>query len=82
VRGTGTVSFVVEALNAGDVAFLLDQAFDIAVRSGLHCAPAAHRILGTLPDGTVRVSPGFSTVEEDIDFFLDSLGTLLSRRRS
>lgn len=80
VRGTGTVSFVVEGMGCTDLAFLLDEAFDIAVRSGLHCAPAAHRTLGTFPDGTVRVSPGFSTKEDDIDFFLDSLTRLLSRR--
>ena len=32
---------------------------DIAVRPGLHCAPFAHQVLGTFPDGTVRISPGF-----------------------
>ncbi|MHC1743135.1 MAG: aminotransferase class V-fold PLP-dependent enzyme [Syntrophobacteraceae bacterium] len=80
VRGTGTVSFVVDGMNAGDVAFLLDETFDIAVRSGLHCAPAAHRTLLTFPDGTVRVSPGYATTEVDVDYFLDSLGTLLKRR--
>lgn len=80
VRGTGTVSFVVAGIDAADIAFLLDEAFDIAVRSGLHCAPAAHRTLSTFPEGTVRVSPGFATTEKDIDFFLDSLGSLLARR--
>jgi cysteine desulfurase / selenocysteine lyase len=80
VRGTGTVSFVVSGVSAGDIAFLLDETFDVAVRSGLHCAPAAHRTLHTFPDGTVRVSPGFSTTENEIDFFLSSLSTLLSRR--
>jgi selenocysteine lyase/cysteine desulfurase len=37
---------------------MLDQAFGIMTRIGLHCAPAAHRTLGTYPDGTVRF--GFS----------------------
>lgn len=80
MRGTGTVSFVVAGVKSGDIAFLLDEAFDIAVRAGLHCAPAAHRTLSTFPDGTVRVSPGFWTTESEIDFFLDSLRTLLSQR--
>lgn len=79
-RGTGTVSFVVDGMNAGDVAFLLDETFDIAVRSGLHCAPAAHRTLSTFPEGTVRVSPGYATTEPEVDKFLDSLGALVKRR--
>ena len=49
----------------GEVGAILDQAFDIKVRTGLHCAPAAHKTLGTFPLGTIRLSPGcFNTVEE------------------
>ncbi|MEW6666251.1 MAG: cysteine desulfurase [Thermodesulfobacteriota bacterium] len=81
VRGTGIVSFVVEGLNPADVGYLLDAGFDIAVRTGLHCAPLAHRTLGTFPEGTVRVSPGFSTTADEIEYFLKSLRSLLSRRR-
>ena len=80
VRGTGAVSFVIDGLNPGDVGYLLDAGFDIAVRTGLHCAPLAHRTLGTLPEGTVRVSPGYSTTTDEIEYFLKSLGSLLSRR--
>jgi cysteine desulfurase / selenocysteine lyase len=80
VRGTGAVSFVIEGLNPGDVGYLLDAGFDIAVRSGLHCAPLAHRTLGTFPEGTVRVSPGYSTTTDEIEYFLESLGSLLSKR--
>lgn len=80
-RGTGVVSFVVSGMNPGDVGKLLDEGFDIAVRTGLHCAPLAHRTLGTFPEGTVRVSPGFSTGEGEIDLFLESLGALLALRR-
>ncbi len=43
---------------------ILDQAFEICIRPGLHCAPYTHREIGTLPDGTIRVSSGaFSTPE-------------------
>ncbi len=45
----------------------------IAVRSGLHCAPAAHRALGTLESGGVRISLGRSTTESDIRALLDAL---------
>jgi cysteine desulfurase family protein len=61
----GTLSFRSEALPAAELGGILDQAFDIAIRPGLHCAPYIHRAIGTFPEGTVRVSPGaFNTVEE------------------
>ena len=66
-RRVGTVSFWHPGLAATEVGGLLDQAFDIAVRPGLHCAPAAHRAAGTFPDGTVRVSPGPFNTAADID---------------
>jgi cysteine desulfurase family protein len=80
-RGTGVVSFLMEGMNPSDVGYLLDEGFDVAVRTGLHCAPLAHRSLGTFPEGTVRVSPGFSTTPEEIEYFLKSLRSLLSKRR-
>jgi len=61
------LSFRNEALPATELGGILDQAFDIAVRPGLHCAPYIHRSLGTFPEGTVRVSPGAFNTEEDID---------------
>ena len=66
-RRVGTLSFRSEALPAADLGGILDQAFDIAIRPGLHCAPYVHRALGTFPDGTVRVSPGPFSTEADID---------------
>ena len=81
VRGTGTVSFAVDAMNPADIGFALDETFDIAVRTGLHCAPLAHKTLGTFPAGTVRVSPGYSTTQEEIEYFLNSLRSVLSLRR-
>ena len=80
-RGTGAVSFTIDELNPSDAGSLLDEGFDIAVRTGLHCAPLAHRTLGTFPGGTVRVSPGYSTTVEDVEYFLGSLRSLLARRR-
>ena len=79
-RGSGTVSFVVDGMNPADIGFVLDQAFDIAVRTGLHCAPLAHQTLGTFPEGTVRVSPGFSTTREEIEYFLNAVHSIVSHR--
>jgi cysteine desulfurase / selenocysteine lyase len=79
VRGTGAVSFTIDGLNPNDAGSLLDAGFDIAVRTGLHCAPLAHQTLGTYPEGAVRVSPGYSTSAEDIEYFLRSVRSLLRK---
>jgi cysteine desulfurase / selenocysteine lyase len=49
-----------------ELAAILDEQFDIAVRSGMHCAPYAHKHLGTFPDGLVRFSVGFLTTVDDV----------------
>ena len=49
---------------------LMADRFGIAVRAGLHCAPYAHASAGTLETGTVRVSIGYDTFEEEIAGFL------------
>jgi cysteine desulfurase family protein len=75
-RRVGTLSFRSEALPATELAGILDQAFDTAVRPGLHCAPYIHRALGTFPDGTVRVSPGPFNTEADIDHLANALAEI------
>ena len=51
----------------------LEEDFGILTRCGLHCAPSAHRTLGTFPRGTVRLSPGWFNTEEDIDRALQAV---------
>ncbi len=80
LRGTGVVSFTVADLDPAHVGFLLDEGYGIAVRTGLHCAPLAHQCLGTYPEGTVRVSPGFSNTADEMEYFLGSLAAILSHR--
>ncbi len=72
-RRVGTLSFRSEAIAAPELGGILDQAFDIAVRPGLHCAPYIHRSLGTFPDGTIRVSPGPFNTEAEIDRLAQAL---------
>jgi len=48
----------------------------MCVRVGLHCAPDAHRTIGTFPVGTVRVSPGWFNTHEEIDRFLAAVHSL------
>ncbi len=71
-RRTGVVSFTVADHGRGDrspsdVAYALDERFGVLCRPGLHCAPRAHRTLGTFPEGTVRLSPGPFTTEPEVD---------------
>jgi cysteine desulfurase/selenocysteine lyase len=65
-RRVGTISINIPAMRPDDVGAILDQRFNIAVRSGLHCAPLMHRAMGTFPDGTVRISPGPYSTRDDI----------------
>jgi cysteine desulfurase family protein len=72
-RQTALVSFNIEGLMPSEVALELDERFAILSRPGLHCAPAAHRTVGTFPQGTVRFGFGFFNAEEEIDAALSAL---------
>src|SRR3989338_32457 len=61
------VSFNIEGKDPADVGNILNEKYDIMSRVGLHCAPNAHRTIGTFPEGTVRVSVGYFNTEGDID---------------
>lgn len=63
----GVVS-ITTRLGSVELADMLAKDYGIAVRAGLHCAPLAHRTLGTLESGTVRFSPGFFTTKEEIKY--------------
>jgi cysteine desulfurase family protein len=75
-RRVGTISFTTQLLGAAELGGILDEAFDIAIRPGLHCAPYAHRVQGTFPDGAVRVSPGPFNTAEHIDALADALAEI------
>jgi cysteine desulfurase/selenocysteine lyase len=77
-RHVATLSFRCESLPATELGGIFDQAFDIAIRPGLHCAPYIHRSLGSFPDGTVRVSPGAFNTKEDIDHLTKALTEILA----
>lgn len=64
-RHGGALSFNVKNLDPSMLGFRLDHEYGICCRVGLHCAPEAHASIGSLPEGTVRLSPGyFNTVAE------------------
>ena len=57
-------------------AFLLDQQYGIMTRVGLHCAPGAHKALGTYPTGTIRFSFGHYNTEEEISLAIRALSEI------
>ncbi len=63
---TATVSFTASGLRVSEIGFALDEDHGVLCRVGLHCAPAAHRTIGTFPEGTVRMAPGVFTTLEDV----------------
>ncbi len=70
---TAVVSATVEGYVPEQLAMVLDQVFDVAVRPGLHCAPQAHRTALTLDRGALRFSPGYFTTAEDVEYAVESL---------
>jgi cysteine desulfurase family protein len=76
---TGIVSFNLKGIDSSELAHVLDQHYDIAVRAGYHCTPLAHETAGTLEHGAVRVSPGFFNTEDDIDQLIDSVRDIARR---
>lgn len=64
--GVGILGFTLPGMAPAELAAILDGQFGIAVRAGLHCAPYAHRHLGTFPEGTVRLSVGLATTEAEM----------------
>jgi len=76
-RHVGALSLIVPpSFCPQDLGAILDGSFDIAVRPGLHCAPYIHRVLGTFPDGTLRVSPGGFSTSADVAAFTSALSEI------
>lgn len=73
------VSIAVTGRDPAQVGDELAGRFDIAVRTGLHCAPLAHRTLGTFPHGTVRLAPGPGHSREDLSFLLGAVRAVAGR---
>ncbi len=72
-RFVPVLSFNIRGMDSEKVAELLDRRYGIATRAGLHCAPLAHRAMGTEGLGTVRVSPSVFTTERDMKILADAV---------
>lgn len=76
-RCTATVSFDAANRSVSELGYRLDEEYGILCRVGLHCAPAAHRTMGTFPQGTVRLAPGNLTTLDEIKVALRAIETVL-----
>ncbi|AKL97363.1 cysteine desulfurase Csd [Clostridium aceticum] len=72
-KQASVVSINIEDEDSSEIGYILDKVFDIGVRPGLHCAPMAHRTIGTLDQGTVRFSFGYFNTKEDINQALEAI---------
>lgn len=78
VSHSSVLSFNVPGYEAHEVGVILSEDFDIAVRTGYHCAPFVHDFLGTKDcHGTVRASLGYFNTEEDVDALINAVRDLM-----
>ena len=75
---TGIVSIKTLSHDAAKIAYALDSKYKIMTRVGLHCAPNAHKTLGTYPEGTIRFSFGFDNDSSDIKAVVKALEELFN----
>lgn len=74
----GVVSIATEKMDIAELAFILADKYAIATRVGLHCAPHAHKTLGTYPTGTLRFSFGWHNTDAEVSTALHALSEVLS----
>ena len=76
----GIAAFDFPAMDNASIAARLDEEFGIMTRCGLHCAPTAHKALGTFPRGLVRCSPGHMNTEAEVDSLISALRAITKGR--
>ena len=74
---TGVISLQIADMDCALAACRLEQEFGISTRVGLHCAPSAHKTLGTYPQGTIRFSVGYFNTPEDIHAAVSALKRII-----
>ena len=72
----GVISVDFAQVDNAEAAYRLEQDYGILTRCGLHCAPSAHKTLGTFPQGTVRFSVGHYTTEAEIDTAVQAIAEI------
>ena len=79
-KQTATVAWNMEGVEASTIGMRLDDEFGILCRVGLHCAPSAHRTIGTFPDGCVRFGLGAFNSQSDVERTLKSVARIAKEK--
>lgn len=77
-KQTAVVSFNVLGMEPSDVSYSMDRDYNIMTRVGLHCAPTAHKTIGSSPKGTIRLSMGYFNNDKEVDHVLDSIKKIIA----
>lgn len=72
-KQAAVVALNLKDIDSTEVSYILDQEYNIGTRSGLHCAPLAHKTIGTLEQGAVRFSFGIFNTLAEVDLALEAL---------
>jgi selenocysteine lyase/cysteine desulfurase len=80
--GVAIVTIVADHIDVPTLAARLDKEHGVLTRPGLHCAPEAHRILGTENTGAVRFSLGWSTTAEDVDRAIEAVAQVTGAHKA
>ena len=67
------LSFTMAHFTPAEIGYQLERQYGIMVRVGLHCAPRAHKTIGTFPQGTVRLAPGYFNTMEEMDLTITAI---------
>lgn len=77
---TSTISINCTGINNAELGYILDSEYGIMTRTGLHCAPLAHKTIDTFPDGTLRFSFGPFNELSDVNYAVNSLNNIIKRK--
>lgn len=78
LKQIAVVSFTIEDISPSDLALAFDEKYNIMCRPGLHCAPSAHRTIGTFSEGTVRFGFGYFNTSDEVNIALEAISEIVS----
>lgn len=79
-RIVGVIAFNIEGISGEEIAFRLDQEYNIMIRVGFHCAPTAHNVMGTYEIGAMRIGIGYFNEKKDIDMLIKALKEIVEEK--
>ena len=76
---SGIIAFLIDGMDSSEIANILDIKYHIGVRPGFHCAPLAHKLMRTQKTGLVRISPGYFTTNNEIQYAIESIKEIANK---